>query len=107
MNMMQFNGVNGCPVCLHPGAWESIRLYPPGTEYLPRTNENMVHVGSEAKRKQEIVNGIKGHSILGGLVNLATGFPTDYMHCVLEGVMNRLLNTWAKTTTLGCYIGRR
>jgi hypothetical protein len=107
LNMKQFNGTNGCPACLHPGVWERTRLYLPGYEYSLRTNESIVQDAGKAERDQEIVNGIKGHSILSGVVNLATGFPTDYMHCVLEGVMKRLLEVWVKGHTLGCYIGRR
>lgn len=52
------------------------------------------------------MNGIKGHSMLSGIVNVASGLRTDYMHCVLEGVMDKLLQLWIKITTLGCYIGR-
>ena len=107
LNMKQFNGANGCPVCLHPGIWERTRLYLPGCDYSLRTNESIVQDARRAERDQEIVNGIKGCSILSGVVNLATGLPTDYMHCVLEGVMKRLLEVWVKGHTLGCYIGRR
>ena len=35
LNMVQFNGANGCPVCVHPGVWNATRLYLPGTEYPP------------------------------------------------------------------------
>lgn len=107
LNMMQFNGANGCPVCLHPGVWESTRLYLPGSEYSLRTNKSIGQDGRSAERDHKIVNGIKGRSILSGVVNLATGLPTDYMHCVLEGVMKRLLEVWVKGHTLGSYIGRR
>ena len=39
-------------------------------------------------------------------LNLSSGAPTDYMHCVLEGVVKKLLTAWVETTSLGCYIGR-
>ena len=42
-----------------------------------------------------------------GFLNLANCAPTDYMHCVLEGVTKKLLEKWVKASTLGCYIGRR
>ena len=106
LNMKQFNGENGCPVCLHPGVWDRTCLYLPGCDYSLRTNESIVQDGGRAERDQEIINGIKGHSILSDVVNIATELPTDYMHCVLEGVMKRLLEVWVKGHTLGCYIGR-
>jgi len=48
--------------------------------------------GIKAEREATIVNGIKGVSPLSTLVDLATGAPIDYMHCVLEGVVKRLMN---------------
>ena len=107
LNMVQFNGANGCPVCVHPGVWNRTRLYLPGTEYPLRTDASMRHDASSAQREKTTINGIKGPSALTGVLNLAWGTPTDYMHCVLEGVTKRLLTTWIETRALGCYIGRR
>lgn len=61
---------------------------------------------ASAQREGNTVNGVKGPSPLSGVLNLSWGAPTDYMHCVLEGVMKKLLNVWVETTRLGCYIGR-
>ena len=47
-------------------------------------------------RGRTVICNLNGRSILSGVVNLATGLPTDYMHCVLEGVMKRLLEVWVK-----------
>ena len=60
----------------------------------------------KAERDQKIVNGIKRRLILSGVVNIATELPIDYMHCVLEGVIKRLLEVWVIGHTIGCYIGR-
>ena len=106
LNMVQFNGANGCPVCVHPGVWDSTRLYLPGTEYPLRTDASMRCDAASAQREENIVNGIKGPSALTGLLNLSWGAPTDYMHCVLEGVMKKLLTAWVESRALGCYIGR-
>lgn len=75
----------------------------PGCEYSLQTNGSIVR---DAGKAEEIVNGINGRLILSGVVSLATGLPTDYMHCVLEGVVKRLQEVWVKGHTLGCYIGR-
>ena len=106
LNMVQFNGANGCPVCVHPGVWDSTRLYLPGTEYPLRIHASMRHDAAEAQRENNKVNGIKGPSALTGVLNLSWGAPTDYMHFVLEGVMKKLLTVWVETRALGCYIGR-
>lgn len=94
LNMMQFNGLKGCPVCLHPGTWERTRLYLPGTVYSLRTNEGMMQDGIQAERNKAVVNGIKGQSVLSGIIDLVNGSPIDYMHCVLEGIMKKLLEVW-------------
>ena len=67
LNMVQFNGANGCPVCVHPGVWNATRLYLPGTKYSLRTDASMRHDASSAQREETIVNGIKGPSALTGL----------------------------------------
>jgi len=56
----------------------------------------------------DVVNGIKGKSILSGVVDLVKGIPIDYMHCVLEGVTKWLLDKWVNSSNHRCayYIGR-
>ena len=102
LNMVQFNGASGCPVCVHPGVWDSTRIYLPGTEYPLRTDASMRCDAVSAQREGNTVNGVKGPSPLSGVLNLSWRAPTDYMHCVLEGVMKKLLNVWVETTRLGC-----
>ena len=43
--------------------------------------------------------GIKGKSALTSIVDLALGAPIDYMHCVLEGVVKRLLKKWVTSSS--------
>ena len=107
LNMKQHNGHHGCPVCVHPGTWVRTRVYLPENEYPLRTHESMIQDTVEAERTQQAVNGIKGRSMFSDFLNLANGAPTDYMHCVLEGAVKKLLEKWVTLSTLGCYIGRQ
>ena len=92
LNMHQFNGKNGCPSCIHPGIRiERTQTYLPGKDYALRATQSMK---SDGARDGIIVNRIKGTTILASLVDLASGSPIDYMHCVLEGVVKRLLEKW-------------
>ncbi len=47
-------------------------------------------------------------STLSKIVDLPLGAPIDYMHCVLEGVVKRLLNLWTNSSNHGTpfYLGR-
>ncbi len=105
LNMHQFNGKNGCASCLHPG--EKTQTYPPGTEYTLRTTRSMKADGAEADREGKIVNGIKGSTVLASLVDLASGSPIDYMHCVLEGVVKRFMDKWVNSTHTPYYLNKK
>ena len=88
LNMNQFNGVNGCPTCLHPGVWTVSRYYLPDFSYPLRTNTSV----KKSERDGKVVDGIKGKSVLTGVVDLVNVIPLDYiMHCVLEGVTKWLI----------------
>lgn len=108
LSMNQFNGANGCPTCLHPGLWNGSRYYSPGTSYPTRTNNSVKIAGEEAVNHKCIVDGIKGKSVLTDVVDLVTGIPIDYMHCVLEGVTKWLVEKWFASFNHGSpyYIGR-
>ena len=94
LSMNQFNGVNGCPTCLHPGVWTTSRYYLPGTPYPLRTNASVVKAAEDAIESGGVVEGIKGKSVLSGVVDLVDSIPVDYMHCVLEGVTKWLMEKW-------------
>ena len=107
MNTKQHNGYNGCPTCLHPGVTQNhTHVYLPGTHYPRRTHNSIVQAGIQAEQDGEAVDGIKGRSPLVGVVDLVKGIPIDYMHCVLEGVTKKLLETWMTSTKCAGYIGR-
>ena len=108
LNMMQFNGANGCPTCLHPGVWDSSRYYLPDTKYPTRTNSSVIKAASDAIKDGKVVQGIKGRSVLTGIIDLVDDVPIDYMHCVLEGVVKWLMERWYGSSNHGCpyYIGR-
>ena len=64
LNMIQLNGENGCPTCLHPGVWDSSRYYLPDTKYPTRINSSVVQAASDAEKDGKVVLGIKGKSVL-------------------------------------------
>ena len=104
---MQFNGANGCPTCLLPGVWNSSRYYLPDTKYPTRTNSSVIKAASDAEKDGKVVLGIKGKSVLTGMIDLVDDVPIDYMHCVLDGVVKWLMEHWCGSNH-GCpyYIGR-
>ncbi len=56
---------------------------------------------TKVDKRRRIVFGIKGTSTLSTIVDLPLGAPIDYMHCVLEGVVKRLLNLWTNSSNHG------
>ncbi len=52
----------------------------------------------------QAVCGVKGYSVLHVLdyFDLIDGNPVDYMHCVLLGVIKRLLKLWLDSTNHRC-----
>lgn len=94
LSMIQFNGSYGCATCLHPGVWHGAQVYPPGKSYPLRTEEGIYKAFREGHQSGKIIEGIKGISPLKSYVNLVDGVPSDYMHCVLEGVVKWLLKAW-------------
>lgn len=105
LNMKQFNGEHGCPVCLHPGVHTTSRYYLPGTTYSLRTNRSVKECARQAKLLGHAVNGIKGKSVLTDKLDLVKAIPIDYMHCVLEGATKWLVEKWFGSPGSPCYIG--
>lgn len=100
LNMHQFNCVNGCPTCLHPGIWTTSRYYLPESRTL-RTNSSVMKAAEQAVQGGMVVDGIKGKSVLSGVVDLVNDIPIDYMHCILEGVTKWLLQKWFDSSNNG------
>ena len=94
LNMKQFNGICGCPACIHPGEHRGSRVYLPGSSYPLRTVAGIDRAIAEGSRRGTVIEGIKGISPLRNYLNLVDGVPPDYMHCVLEGVTKSLLIAW-------------
>ncbi|CAL1295766.1 unnamed protein product [Larinioides sclopetarius] len=100
-NVKQFNGKYGCPYCYHPGEiveGNQIR-YPVHTMYPNRKNKEMRDDMVEAEETGNVVRGIKGLSpfCLLPYFDIVYGFPIDYMHCCLLGVVRLSANLWTSS----------
>lgn len=96
VNMKQFNGEYGCLYCVDPGKilYGNLRIYPPNAPHRPRTEQDMIESAAKAEAQGSAVFGIKGHSVLYGVISLPYGVPIDYMHCLLEGAVKSLMTFW-------------
>ena len=103
LNAKQFNGKNGCSVCVHPG-----QLYLP-RKYKERTHISVMNSASRAEQTNQVVKGIKGYSPLSPILNLVDSIVVDYMHTVLLGVVKLLLTRWFDTSNHNepFYLGRQ
>nr|XP_054769803.1 uncharacterized protein LOC129277674 [Lytechinus pictus] len=111
-NRMRFNGYYGCGLCYHPGkAIDRVVKYPIDVcDYNNRSDEEMLQDMTQALEDGRTVRGIKGPS---PLINLSYfpicwGFPIDYMHCLLLGVVKQLSELWfASPAASDFYIGSK
>ena len=95
LNTVQFNGHYGCTYCKDKGSHFNHRhIYPPTDSHQLRKETEMTQWALEAERLGKPVFGVKGSSILSGVINIPYGIPIDYMHAVLEGVVKTLLKCW-------------
>ena len=95
LNTVQFNGHYGCTYCKNKGSHFNHRhIYPPTDSHQLRKETEMTPWALEAERLGKPVFGVKGSSILSGVINIPYGIPIDYMHAVLEGVVKTLLKCW-------------
>lgn len=112
----QFNGYFGCSYCLHPGKLVKISAKTKQVRYTNinnvelRNHSNALRHMKEAFLTDSVVNGFKGLCPLAALsnFNIIDGFSIDYMHCVLLGVVRKLLNLWFSPTnhSESFYVGR-
>lgn len=101
-NIHQFNGEFGCSYCLHPG--ENIKLSEKsylrvykGDVYEKRTKTQHINDAiAAAESNGEVFNGVTGISpfLFLPIFHIINGFPPDYLHCVLLGVVNLFLSEW-------------
>lgn len=103
--MTTYAGHFGCSYCLHPGhsvkgvndKKTMIRYTKSSKKYPLRTHKDVLDTYQHLKSKP--VNGIKGVSCMIGAADfdLVHGFAIDYMHCVLLGVVKKILNLWLES----------
>ncbi|KAH6930649.1 hypothetical protein HPB50_016163 [Hyalomma asiaticum] len=111
MNMVQFNGMFGCPWC-----YACAEHLEGGQRYMSvvadeqRTPNGMLRDMKFAIEVGEPVNGLKGPSPLASLpsFNVVFGHTVEYMHCILLGVTKCFTDTWFETSNSQepYYIGR-
>ena len=110
-NFVRFNGKYGCSSCLSAG--ENL-LLERGQVHIysyDLDNQNTGHAdlrshteteksAKKAEITQSIVNGVKGYTPLYELplFDMIRQVTVDYMHCVLLGVMKKMINFWTNAT---------
>jgi hypothetical protein len=112
-NCKQFNGKHGCDWCESPGEMidggAPTRYYPYRGPPTMRTAAKQAQYALKSIRKNEVVKGVKGPSVIGILPTFdpVRGVAVDYMHCVCLGVIRQLVNLWMDSKQNGkpYYIG--
>lgn len=107
-NATQFNGFYGCSYCYHPGKVinKQVKYSSDVPQYTIRSSDEVLNDMQEAVLSGRRIRGIKGSASVINLpgFDLVWGYPIDYMHMVLLGVVRQ---TWEIWTTYGkeMYIG--
>lgn len=108
------NGYYGCGYCLHPG--ESVKANPKSRSHVKFTNKDEVQLRTHQdflaiyeQLRSSAVKGVKAPSCMIGAIefDLANGFSIDYMHCVLLGVMRKLLGLWLDFSDKSYFISKQ
>ena len=103
LNMFKFNGFFGCHYCTVKGITIGrTHSYYPFSERGMTREPILNDIFAESLSAEEVNNvvGVKGRSAFAGLIkNLPLTAPTDYMHCVLLGVVPETLKLCYKTLT--------
>lgn len=102
--MVGHSGHFACSFCLHPGISvagdkKSVIRYVEGSnKYELRSHPSMIRIYETMKTVK--VKGVKSMSCLVAAKNfdLIFGFSIDYMHCVLLGILKKLLSLWLDTS---------
>ena len=78
---------------MHPGKRlpHNSRVYLPQYTYKERKHDQVI---TAAERTKSCVEGIIGISPFSSTFDMVVSIPVDYMHCVLERLMRRLVNRW-------------
>lgn len=102
--LTQYNGKFACSYCLHPGVsiphigrkGSTIRYTSESEPSALRTHEKSLSSLAKLKHSKGPMEGFKSVSFFIGVphFNLISGFPIDYMHCVLLNVVPKLVGLW-------------
>lgn len=98
--MVGHSGHYGCGFCLHPGISVAgdkkavIRYIEGSNNYGMRSHSSVVKIYEILK--SEKIKGVKSMSCLvaAKYFDLIFGFSIDYMHCVLLGIVKKLMSLW-------------
>lgn len=101
--MCGHSGYFACNFCLHPGILvpgekkDVIRYIKGSNNYELRSHKNTIETYGRLRTMP--IQGVKRLSCMVAAkeFDIIFGFSIDYMHCVLLGVMKKLLNLWLDT----------
>lgn len=101
-NRVQYNGYFGCSWCYENGIYDSNAMRYPVRENDAKTRTNESHrkdCEKKMKSPKTTQNGVKGFSVLLTLLtfDMVWGFPVDYLHSELLGVVKYLWDVWIET----------
>lgn len=94
----QYNGRNACTYCMHPGQTvqitKKLKVIRYTYDQYPLRDHVRTVTSMDKKKNDSNSDGVIGKSCLVSLpnFNIINGFGIDYMHCVLLGVVRKLLN---------------
>ena len=66
----------------------------PNDKHTPRTRLSLKKSVRDTRSNGKPVYGIKGKPVLSNTINVLEQCPIDYMHCVSEGIMKKLMKQY-------------
>lgn len=99
-NTVHHSGYSACMYCLHPGEriGTNVKYTYTTIQYRARTHNEMIQLMHKVHREKDLKSkdGIKGicPMIICKNFDLVWSFGIDYMHCVLIGVVPKLIEFW-------------
>ena len=94
INLKQYNGKFGCSTCKHPGRYVKelrSRIYEYTSNVPLRTGKESQRFAEVAERTSLVIFGVKGKNVFGKHSLIPENLPTDWMHCVCEGILKMQL----------------
>jgi hypothetical protein len=114
MEITQYNGKFGCPMCKHPGNVKPrgkghTMTYPHDQEYDLKTTDFYVECVALAETSGVPVFGVRGKSVLYKYLSPPCDFVLDSMHLLFENCFRTLLKTFfdPDNRNHSFYLGRR